>query len=240
VISWPVARAAALEKLRSRAIVVIGVCFAAAAGASGRAGAPGEAFGGFGMVFLLVLTLALGAGLLSDELDSGHAQLVLLRPITRAAWLGGRLAGAGIALAAVLAAAWLLAVAGAGLRGGDGLSISTIAVLPLALLWAFAWLSVLAALGAVLPGWTNAVALVLAGLVWAMLRGTLPAALRHPEWAPALDELTSYLGPQDPLQLAAHPRAGLGAALYDVVWVFFAWLVAVLLFNRRELARRRT
>jgi len=240
VISWPVARAAAREKLRSPAIVAIGFCFVAAVALGGRAGAPREAFGGFGIPFLVVLTLALGAGLLAGELESGHAQLVLLRPITRAAWVGGRLAGAGIALAAVVAAAWLAAVGGAALRGGEALSLSAIAVLPLAVLWAFAWLSVLAAIGAVLPGWTNAAALVLAALAWATLRSTLPAALGHPEWAAWFAELSKYLGPQDPLQLAWNPREGLGAGLYDLSWVFFAWLVAVLLFNRRELARRRT
>ncbi len=239
MISWPVARAAAREKLRSPAILAIGLCFAAAAALGGRAGAPREAFGGFGIPFLVVLTLALGAGLLAGELESGHAQLVLLRPITRAAWVGGRLAGAGIALAAIVAVAWLLAAGGAALRGGEALSLSAFAVVPLAVLWGFAWLSVLAAIGAVLPGWTNAAALVLAAIAWATLRGTLPAALGHPEWTAWLAELSNYLGPQDPLQLAFRPREGLGAALYDLSWVFFAWLVAVLLFNRRELARRR-
>jgi hypothetical protein len=52
-------------------------------------------------------------------------------------------------------------------------------------------------------------------------------------------EVGNYLGPQDPLRLAWNAREGLAAALYDLCWVFFAWLVAVLLFNRRELARRR-
>src|SRR5205807_10241669 len=79
VISWPVARAAAREKLRSPAILVVGACFVAAGALGGRAGAVGDTFGRFGIALLLVLTLALGAGLLSDELDSGHAQLVLLR-----------------------------------------------------------------------------------------------------------------------------------------------------------------
>jgi hypothetical protein len=239
VISWPIAREAAREKLRSPAILAVGFCFVAAAGLGGRAGGPREAFGGFAIPFLVALTLSLGAGLLAGELESGHAQLVLLRPITRAAWVGGRLCGAGIALAAIVAAAWIGAAGGAALRGGDALSLSAIAILPLAVLWGFAWLSVLTAIGAVLPGWTNAPALVLAALAWAMLRGTLPAALGHPEWAARLAELSSYLGPQDPLQLAWSPREGLGAGLYDLCWVFFAWLVAVLLFNRRELARRR-
>jgi hypothetical protein len=237
MISWPVARATAREKLRSPSILAVGACFVAAAALGGRAGAVGETFGQFGVVFLLVLTLALGAGLLSDELDSGHAQLVLLRPITRAAWLGGRLAGAGVALAAFAAGAWAAAAA-ASLGGGHPVPLSALAVLPLAVLWSFAWLSVLTALGVLLPGWTNAGALVLAAIAWATLRTSLPALLGRPEWAAAAAELSKYLGPQDPLGLAEGRRA-LGPALYDLCWVFFAWLVAALLFNRRELARRR-
>jgi hypothetical protein len=90
----------------------------------------------------------------------------------------------------------------------------------------------------VLPGWTNAGALVVAAVAWATLRHTLPALLGHPEWAAAAAELSVYLGPQDPLRLAVDRRA-VGPALYDMCWVFFAWLIAVLLFNRRELSRRR-
>jgi len=237
MISWPVARATAREKLRSPAILAVGACFVVAAALGGRAGAVGETFGGSGVVFLLVLTLALGAGLLSDELDSGHAQLVLLRPITRAAWLGGRLVGAGAALAAFTAGAWAAAAA-ASLGGGHPVPLSALAVLPLAVLWAFAWLSVLTALGVLLPGWTNAGALVVAAIAWATLRTSVPALLGRPEWAAAAAELSKYLGPQDPLGLA-FDRSALGPALYDLCWVFFAWLVAALLFNRRELARRR-
>jgi hypothetical protein len=80
--------------------------------------------------------------------------------------------------------------------------------------------------------------LVLAAIAWATLRTSLPALLGRPEWAAAAAELSKYLGPQDPLGLAEGRRA-LGPALYDLCWVFFAWLVAALLFNRRELARRR-
>jgi len=35
-------------------------------------------------------------------------------------------------------------------------------------------------------------------------------------------------------------QPGLGPVLYDLTWTFIPWLAAVLLFNRRELARRRT
>src|SRR5207237_8008976 len=183
------------------ASLVVAACFVSAAALGGRAGAPGDTFGGFGVAFLLVLTLALGAGLRSDELDSGHAQLVLLRPITRAAWLGGRLVGAGIALAAVTAGAWA-AAAIASLGSGRALPLSALAILPLAVLWGFAWLSVLTALGVMFPGLTNAGALVVVAIAWATLRGTLPAVLGRPDWAAAAAELGKYLGPQDPLRLA--------------------------------------
>jgi len=235
MISWPVARATAREKLRAASTVAIGVCFVA--GAAFESGGAGDVYGGFSGIFFVLLTLALGAGILSDELASGHAQLVLLRPVTRAAWLGGRLAGAGIALSIVAAAGFLVA-AGAGAVRGHAFALPSLAVLPLGLLWGFAWLAVLVAAGAVLPGWSNAGAVVLAAVAWNAIRFSLPAVAQHPEWAKPLAQIAGYLGPQDPRPLAAHLRDGLGPALYDVTWVFFAWLVAALLFNRRELARR--
>ncbi|HYV67908.1 MAG TPA: hypothetical protein VE964_16835 [Myxococcales bacterium] len=237
MISWPVARATALEKLRSPGVLAVGFCLVAAAffGGSG----PRQAFSGPALVFLGMLTLFLGAGILSDELDSGHAQLVLLRPLTRAAWVGGRLAGAGGALGAIVSAAWVCAAAGALLRGAAEPWVPSLAILPLAMLWAFGWLSVLAAVGAVLPGWTNVAGAALAVVAWGMLRGGLPVLLRRPELADVLATVGKYLGPQDPLALATRPREGLGPALYDLCWIFGSWLVTVLLFNRRELARRR-
>lgn len=238
MISWPVARAAALEKLRSPAVLAAGFCLVAAAffGGSG----PRQAFGGPALVFLVLVTLILGAGILSDELDSGHVQLVLLRPLTRAAWVGGRLIGAGSALAAIVGAAWVAGAAGALLRGSQEPWVPVLAILPLAVLWAFAWLAVLAAIGAVLPGWTNVVGAALALLVWGMLQGSLPVVLGRPDLAAVLAKVGKYLGPQDPLELATRPREGLGPFLYDLCWIFGAWLVAVLLFNQRELARRRS
>jgi ABC-2 family transporter protein len=238
MISWPVARAATLEKLRSPAVLAVGFCLVAAAffGGSG----PRQAFSGPALVFLVLLTLFLGAGILSDEVESGHAQLVLLRPVTRAAWVGGRLVGAGGALAAIVGAAWVSAAAGALLRGVAEAWVPALAVLPLAVLWAFAWLSVLAAIGAVLPGWTNVAGAALAVVAWGMLQRSLPLVLKRPELVAVFADVGKYLGPQDPLALATWPREGLGPALYDLSWIFGAWLVAVLLFNRRELARRRS
>ena len=96
----------------------------------------------------------------------------------------------------------------------------------------------LTAIGAVLPAWTNAGAVVLAAVAWNAVRFSLPVLARHPEWAAALGGIAVYLGPQDPRALAAHWREGMGPALYDLCWLFSAWLVAALLFNRRELARR--
>jgi hypothetical protein len=238
MISWPVARAAARERLLSPSVVVIGICFVAVAAVTGGWRAGTETFSGFGAgVFFLLLTLRLGTGVLSDELGTGHAQLVLLRPLTRADWVGGRLAGAGIALAAVVGVAWAATSLAAVLRG-QGFPASRLAALPLGMLWGFAWLSVLTALGAVLPGWTNAGALVLAAVLWVFVQ-SLPLALGKPEWMGLIREAGNYLGPQDPLPLAKNLREGLGPALYDLCWIFFAWLVAVLLFNRRELAGRR-
>jgi hypothetical protein len=185
-----------------------------------------------------VLTFTLGTAILSEEIESGHAQLVLLRPLTRAAWFGGRLAGACVALALFCALAWLASFTGATARG-YGFEVKRLAALPLAILWGSAWLSVLACLGAFLPGWTNGGALALAILGW-MLLVAVAAGLR-PQWGPTLQAVTKLLGPQNPLVLLdpALPRRDFGPALYDVVWLFAPWLAGVAIFNRRELARRR-
>ena len=239
MISWPVARAAAGEKLRSPPVVAISLCFAAVGALRGGPEGGAETFGSFGRVFFTLLTLALGAGLLSDELDTGHAQLVLLRPLTRASWVGGRLAGAGLALAFAVALAWAATAAAAAARG-HAFSASRLLALPLAVLWGLAWLSVLACLGAVLPGWTNSGAVVLLGVSWLFVQVTLPLVMKRPEWAGPLVAVGSYLGPQEPLPPAPGVQPGLGPVLYDLTWTFTPWLAAVLLFNRRELARRRT
>jgi len=217
VISWPVARAAAGEKLRSPPVVAIGLCFAAVGALRGGPEDGAETFGSFGRVFFTLLTLALGAGLLSDELDTGHAQLVLLRPLTRASWVGGRLAGAGLALAFAVALAWAATAAAAAARGH-----------------AFSASRLLA------PGWTNSGAVVLLGVSWLFVQVTLPLVMKRPEWAGPLVAVGSYLGPQEPLPPAPGVQPGLGPVLYDLTWTFTPWLAAVLLFNRRELARRRT
>ena len=71
MISWPVARATAREKLRSPAILVVGACFVAAAALGGRAGAVGETFGGFGVAWGMSRSITR----LSVRLRDVHAHL---------------------------------------------------------------------------------------------------------------------------------------------------------------------
>jgi hypothetical protein len=239
IVSWPVARATLKSRLRSAGPWIVGIIFVATAAlpfAPDSSGA--QAFNGVAAIWFVVLTFALGTALLSEEIESGHAQLVLLRPLTRAAWFGGRLAGACAALALFCVLAWVASLAAAEGRG-YGFEVKRLAVLPLAILWGSAWLSVLACLGAFLPGWTNGGALALAILAWTLSAG-LVGAIR-PQWAPALQTLTKLLGPQDPLGLldSTRQRHDFGPALYDLVWLFGSWLAGVAIFNRRELARRR-
>jgi len=231
IVSWPVARATATGQLRSPALWVIAALFAILNAATASPGSHGaEILDGPPVAWLGVLTLASGVSILSDEVENGHVQLVLLRPLTRAAWYGGRFAGAWLALGAFCLIGWMVGSSAAVARG-EGFDPARIASLALALLWAGAWLSVLVCLGAFLPRWLNAGALVLAAASWLLFVGI--ASVKRPGWAPWLQTLTGYLGPQKP-----SPKAG--PALYDLVWIFGPWLAGVTVFNRRELAKRRS
>jgi hypothetical protein len=111
--------------------------------------------------------------------------------------------------------------------------------LVLGILWGCAWLSVLACLGAFMPGWTNGGALSTAVLAWILLGGLI-GGLR-PQWLPIFQTVTKLLGPQDPLVLLSPTtvKRDFGPALYDLVWLFGPWLAGVAILNRRELAKRR-
>jgi hypothetical protein len=240
LVSWPVARATASSRLRSAFSWIVGALFAAAAAATASARSAGiETFTGPSALWFALLTFGLGAAILSEEMESGHAQLVLLRPLTRAAWYGGRFAGAWLSLAIFCVIAWAAAFCTA-LARGAGFDAMRFASLGLALLWGGAWLSVLTCLGAFLPRWTNAAALAASALAWFFLVSI--AGVAHKEWLPFLQTATKYLGPQDPLDLARPESAGrdFGPALYDLVWIFGPWLAGVLIVGRRELARRRS
>lgn len=245
LLSWPVAFATARERLRSSVVAILAVlCVLLGFWRTVSESYGADVFGGVGAGIFALLTLILGAGLLSEELDSGHAQLVLLRPITRAQWVGGRLAGAGLVLGSTIVATWLASLATAVAQGARLNLLARLSVLPLAAVYMLSWLAVLVALGAVCASWTNAGYLVLFVLVWSFFRKLVPLALGRPELGKLLGEVDGYLGPQDPLAAAADVyrglRPNLGPALYDLLWLFGAWLIGVLLFNRRELARRRT
>ena len=256
LVSWPIALACARERLRAGPVWVLAVMLALAGlwfADPGRGGA--ELFGGtsLGEFLLLLFTLFLGAGLVSDELESGHAQLVLLRPLTRAAWFGGRLSGAGLVMAAAMALSWVLAW-GAALRAGSDFQWTRLLVLPIGFVFAFSWLSTLCALSVVTRGWANTGYVVLGSLGWMLLylgvRATsaiAKAAQHEGGLASRLVELTRvvapYVGPQDPTPLLVSLQTGgpvdLGPLLYDLLWTAAAWLLGVWLLNQRELARRR-
>jgi hypothetical protein len=185
-----------------------------------------------------VLTLFLGAGLLADEVESGHAQLVLLRPLTRAQWVGGRLAGAALVIAAAALLATLAGAQVAMFRGGWSEVPQRLAVLPLTLLPACAWLATLAAVGAVARGWTNAGFVIAAFVGWKMVKFAGPLVLRRLDLQPLFDSIDHYLGPQELISVPAE-ASRLERAAWDALWLFGAWTAAVHLFNQRELARRR-
>jgi len=239
IVSWPVARATASARLRSAGPWLIGLVFTIAGAVRAELHGGGtETFSGPSAIWFVLLTFGLGTAILSEEIESGHAQLVLLRPLTRAAWFGGRLAGACLALAVFCVTAWLATFVAAVARG-YGFDPMRFPALVLGILWGCAWLSVLACLGAFMPGWTNAGALSAVVLAWIFLVGTI--GLIRPQWVPILQEVTALLGPQNPLVLLdpVKPRRDFGPALYDLLWLFGPWLLGVAILNRRELARRR-
>lgn len=245
LLSWPVARATLRERgLAPLTLIAAGVLILLAIVRSPPDQQLTAAFSGLSGPWLFLLTLYLGAGLLSDEIESGHAQLVLLRPLTRAQYAGGRFVGAAIVLGLAAAAAW-----GAGLiasleRGSGAEMPGTLLVLPLALLPALGWLSTLLAISAVTRGWSNAGVLVAARAAWFFARAGLPLALPDLDLSPWLAAIDPWFGPQDALRIAVQVQRGeparIATALWDVFWIAAAWLVAVRLFRTRELARRRS
>ena len=238
-----VARATVRQRgLAPLTLIVAAVMLLLALRTDAEAGA--QVFSGLSGVWFQFLTLVVGAGLLSEEVESGHAQLVLLRPLTRAQWVAGRFGGAALVIALAGTAAWLVALAAAIARGDPLLLGPRIAVLPLALVQALAWLSVFTVVGAVTPGWSN-VGLVAAAYVgWKILKFGLPLALRRPDLAPVLDTIDEFFGPQDSMGLARQFAHGEKLIVSPTLWNLFgmsaAWLGSVELFKRRELARRRT
>jgi len=242
--SWPVARATARE--RGLAPVTIGIAAVLVLIGLLRSSADtwgAEAFSGFGALWFFLLTLFLGGGLLADEVESGHAQLVLLRPITRAQWVGGRLVGAAIVLCIAGTAGWASSIAASVARGGAGELPGRLLVLPLALLPALGWLATLTAIGAATRGWTNSGLLIAVRIGWAIAAFGLPLAFPKLGLQPVLEVIGRHFGPQDALMLARqaqyHERFEPSVVFWDLAWLFAAWLVAVRVFNLRELARRR-
>ena len=242
--SWPVARATARE--RGLAPVTLGIALVLVLIGTLRGSADtwgAEAFSGFGAFWFFLLTLFLGGGLLADEVESGHAQLVLLRPITRAQWVGGRLVGAALVLCAAGTAGWASSVIASFTRGGAGELPGRLQVLPLALLPALGWLAMLAAIGAATRGWTNSGLLIAVRLAWSVAAFALPLAFPKLGLQPLIDVIGHHFGPQDAMMLARqvqyHERFEPSVVFWDIFWLFAAWLVAVRVFNLRELARRR-
>jgi hypothetical protein len=231
LISWVIGRATA----RERGLAPLALVIAAALALIACFASSPDAWAGLSFE---VLTLLLGAGLLADEVESGHAQLVLLRPLTRAQWVGGRLAGAAAVIAGAAVLATLSGAIAAIFRGQWAELPSRFFVLPLALLPAFAWLTTLAAVGAVARGWSNAALVIAVWLGWKIFKFGAPLALRKPELQPVVDGIDVYFGPQELISVPAGVSR-LERASWDLFWLFASWTLGLRLFNLKELARRR-
>lgn len=245
LLSWPIARATARDRgLAPLTLVATGVLILLAVVRPPPEEQLTAAFGGLSGPWFFLLTLYLGAGLLSEEIESGHAQLVLLRPLTRAQYAGGRFVGAAIVLGIAAAAAWAAGLVAA-LERGSGVEMpGMLLVLPLALLQALGWLATLLAISAVTRGWTNAGALVAARAGWFFAKLGLPLAFPGLALSPWLAAIDPWFGPQDALRIAVQVQRGeparISTALWDLLWLAAAWVLAVRLFRTRELARRRS
>jgi ABC-type transport system involved in multi-copper enzyme maturation permease subunit len=243
LVSWPIARTTAFQRVRSAPIAGIGcACLLLALGGGALQG--GEATSGLTWFWMHLFAAALSAGLVSEEIESGHAQLVLLRPLTRAAWFGGRLAGALLLALALVALVGAAGAVGAQLGRGHAGALLLFS-LPFAWVDLCAWLAVLAALSVVVRGLRNVAAVLLAGLVWFAARTiALQAAPQSPLVARFFDAIQPWLHPHDSRGIA-HALADSrppdwGPLFWNLLWIFAFWVLGVLLLNRTELARRRT
>jgi ABC-type transport system involved in multi-copper enzyme maturation permease subunit len=236
IFSWPIARATIRERLNPAA----GICAAMLVLLGlfrGGAAAGAEAFSGGSAAWVAILVIVLGGGLISSEVESGHAQLVLLKPITRAQWVCGRFLGAAIVFAAGAFLAWAGSMIAAVVRGGDLLLSVRLSVLPLVLLQALAWLATAVALSTVLRGWINVVVAVAVKTSWLFASNTLPVF--YPKLLAIVPAVDPYTGPQDALSPFLLGQQWLPVAAWNLFWMFAALTLAAWLFNRRELARRR-
>lgn len=241
LLSWPVARS--LLRQRARAVpvaAVAGLWTAASFGGAALAGANPWQGGGF---LLLLFAAALGEGLISEEIALGHAQLVLLRPLGRAAWFGGRLCGALLLAGAAAVLVTLSALLGGLRSGGPAPSLLALS-LPLAWVDLSAWLAALAAISVVARGLRNAAALLLAALAWFALRAVaFQASAKAPWLGEAMDALAPWLHPHDARSIAAALWEGRppdwGALAWNLFWIAAWWAAGAALLARVELARRR-
>jgi ABC-type transport system involved in multi-copper enzyme maturation permease subunit len=241
LVSWPIARMTARDRaLRPFTLLCFALIFFLG-WVRNTQDAPGaEAFSNVAGIWFSLLVLGVGAGLLSEEVDSGHAQLVLLRPISRAQWVSGRLAGAALVVCAGAVIGWGTNLAAAAVRAAPFEGRARLVALPLALLPALGWLATLTALSAVVRGIGNAVVVVLVKGGWTLCRFFAPFIF---QWlGPLLAAIDPYVGPQDLRPLGATAAGAppqISPIFWDLFWFFAAWAVAIWLFNRRELARRR-
>lgn len=241
LLSWPVARSLARQRARSVPIAAAASLWvAASAGGAALTSASPWQGGGF---LLLLFAAALGEGLISEEVASGHAQLILMRPLTRAAWFGGRLLGALLLGGAAVGLVSLAALLG-GLAAGGPHPLLLALSLPFAWVDLAAWLAVLAAVSVVARGLRNAAALALAALGWFALRAAaFQASAKAPWLGDALDAVRPWLHPHDARSIAGALWEGRppdwGALAWNLVWIAAWWAGGAALLARVELARRR-
>ena len=245
LVSWPIARMTARERSRAPVALALACMALLSAFLGGRMRGASEPTTGFTWACLVAFAFALAGGLVADEVETGHAQLLLLRPITRAAWFGGRLCGALILLAPVVLGVGLAGALGARLAGNE-IGVAPFLALPFACVELAGWVATLAAVSVLVRGWLNLACVLFAILLWVAGGTLVPFAFGsdRPAVAALIGRVSPYLHPHDTIgigrALAAHQAVDWEPLLWNLLWLAVGWAVAALLMNRLELARRRT
>lgn len=186
----------------------------------------------------VLIAIILTAGIIGDEIESGHLQIIAVKPVARSVYLLGRAAGAWFANVVVLGLAFAVAIAVPG-----GVSVRT-AILACALevLRGAGWIAATTALSVVVPRSWNAPAVAIGLVAWQILAMGMQAAF-GPGAAARMDSASDLLTPPDfsilVSDLAARESAAWSDLSYGVFYAAAALLVGVLLLRRREIASRR-
>lgn len=188
--------------------------------------------------FMTFLVLLLTAGIVGDDIDTGHLQLITTKPISRASYLLGRAAGALVAISVPLVLGGVAAAAIPGDAPTQGVALAC----ALELLRIAGWVAAMTSLSVVVPRSWNALVALVALIAWQFVGFLVQFALGA-AWTARLDVASDRLTPPDfsPLvaDLVDHQAVAWSEVAYGVFYVAAALCLGAILLGRREIAARR-